>query len=147
MVRYSSVLSVQKSSVLRCSISQINGNPEHNSFLRQGSGRGSQNWIDSLRVFVKGGHGGNGFPKYGAVGGKGGDVIIKCSDKLDSQKIKSKKKLLRQPELKSLYDVFNRTFDHDSSKQRLKASQGEDAHRNKLIGQSGSDKILQVLFI
>ena len=146
MVRYSSVLSVQKSAVLRCSISQINGNSEHNSFLRQGSGRGSQNWIDSLRVFVKGGHGGNGFPKYGAVGGKGGDVIIKCSDKVDSTKIKSRKKLLRQPELKSLYDVFDRTFDHDSSKQRLKAGEGEGAHRNKLIGQSGIDKILQVPF-
>ena len=146
MVRYSSVLSVQKSAVLRCSISQINGNSEHDYFLRQGSGRGSQNWIDSLRVFVKGGHGGNGFPKYGAVGGKGGDVIIKCSDKVDSKKNKSRKIVLRQPELKSLYDVFDRTFHHDSSKQRLKAGEGEGAHRNKLIGQSGSDKILKVLF-
>lgn len=32
--------------------------------------------MDSLRVHVKGGAGGFGFPKYGGEGGKGGDVCF-----------------------------------------------------------------------
>lgn len=71
-------------------------------------------------------------------------MIARCSDKIDMKKGKTRKQQFRQPPLKSLYDVFDRSFNHDSSKQRLKALQGEDAHRNKLIGDSGSDKILQV---
>lgn len=33
-------------------------------------------FIDSLRLHVKGGSGGNGIPKYGGIGGKGGDVYV-----------------------------------------------------------------------
>ena len=33
-------------------------------------------WIDSLRIFVKGGHGGNGYPKKSGLGGTGGNVYI-----------------------------------------------------------------------
>lgn len=39
-------------------------------------------FIDSLRINVKGGHGGNGYPKYGGVGGQGGCVQFLASDKL-----------------------------------------------------------------
>lgn len=38
-------------------------------------------FIDSLRVYVRGGAGGQGLPKYGGVGGKGGDVVITCDKK------------------------------------------------------------------
>ncbi|CAG9864007.1 unnamed protein product [Phyllotreta striolata] len=34
-----------------------------------------QSFRDNLRVYVQGGAGGNGYPKFGGVGGKGGDVI------------------------------------------------------------------------
>lgn len=32
--------------------------------------------MDSLRIHVRGGAGGFGFPKYGGRGGKGGDVCL-----------------------------------------------------------------------
>ena len=38
-------------------------------------------FIDTLRIHVKGGTGGEGFPKGGGIGGKGGDVIIVGSSK------------------------------------------------------------------
>ena len=34
-------------------------------------------WIDSLRVHVKGGHGGTGLPPVDGVGGHGGNIYIK----------------------------------------------------------------------
>ena len=145
MVRPSPVLLIHKTSIIRCAIDKTGIKSEQFSLSRQGTGQGSQKWIDSLRVHVKGGHGGNGHPKYGGVGGKGGDVIIRCSDQNTIKKKKTKYELSKQPQLKSLYDVFHRNFDHDSSKQRLRATPGEDAHMNKLIGQSGQDRILKVL--
>lgn len=39
-------------------------------------------FVDTLRLAVKGGHGGNGFPKYGGVGGQGGCVY--CVAKEDT---------------------------------------------------------------
>ena len=35
-------------------------------------------FIDTLRVHVKGGSGGMGYPKYGGIGGKGGDVYVEA---------------------------------------------------------------------
>ncbi|KAF7278064.1 hypothetical protein GWI33_008833 [Rhynchophorus ferrugineus] len=35
---------------------------------------------DSLRIFVSGGPGGNGLPKFGGIGGKGGDVIVEAKE-------------------------------------------------------------------
>lgn len=37
---------------------------------------------DFLKVYVQGGAGGNGLPKYGGVGGKGGDVIAVAKDNI-----------------------------------------------------------------
>lgn len=37
-------------------------------------------FIDSLRIHVRGGSGGNGLPKFGGVGGQGGDVILKAKE-------------------------------------------------------------------
>ena len=144
MVRCNAVLLVQKTPIIRSASDQISPKPLQNISSRQGTGRGSQKWVDSLRVYTIGGHGGNGHPKYGGIGGKGGDVIIKCSTQSDTKQKTSKNQIAKDPPLKSLYDVFRRQFDHDSSKQRLKAKQGEDAHRLKLIGQDGYDNILKV---
>lgn len=50
-------------------------------------------FIDSLRVYVKGGGGGMGLPKYGGVGGKGGDVYISGKE--------------GRPPILSLIDIFD----------------------------------------
>lgn len=34
-------------------------------------------FIDKLRVYVRGGHGGNGLSKYGGRGGQGGNVVVR----------------------------------------------------------------------
>lgn len=34
------------------------------------------NFIDTLRLYLKGGHGGAGHPRYGGIGGKGGDIYV-----------------------------------------------------------------------
>ena len=110
---------------------------------RSGTGRGQQRWIDSLRVNVKGGHGGNGHPKYGGVGGKGGDVVFQCSDNTTNVN----KRHLQKPkvtELSSLYHLFTKEFDGKSSNQHVKAKPGGDAIRSKLIGHEGQSRILKV---
>ena len=44
-------------------------------------GRG---WIDTLRVYVKGGTGGAGLPPVDGVGGHGGSVWVRASEKIGS---------------------------------------------------------------
>ena len=39
-------------------------------------------WIDSLRVYVRGGHGGTGLPRVHGVGGAGGSVYVQADSKL-----------------------------------------------------------------
>ena len=39
-------------------------------------------FFDSLRIYVRGGAGGQGLPRYGGIGGKGGDVIIRASKRV-----------------------------------------------------------------
>ena len=36
----------------------------------------NRRFFDSLRILVRAGAGGNGLPKYGGIGGKGGDVYV-----------------------------------------------------------------------
>lgn len=38
-------------------------------------------FVDSLKLYIKGGHGGNGLPKYGGVGGQGGCVAFEAVEK------------------------------------------------------------------
>ena len=148
MVRNTFALKLYKTPTISCVSNLINAKPDQQYIPRSGSGRGAQNWIDSLRVHVKAGHGGNGHPKYGGVGGKGGDIIIQTSES-SSPKWGNTKKVNKRSKvvpMKSLYDVFTREFGKDSSKQNIKAESGEDAHRTKLIGQTGHEKILKVTF-
>lgn len=86
-----------------------------------------QKWIDSLRVYCKGGHGGNGFPKMGGIGGKGGDCILE----VDTKKT-------------NLYDVFVKDFHKDPKKQRLIADAGMHGRTTRLNGEAGQDKVLKV---
>ena len=44
-------------------------------------GRG---WIDSLRVYVKGGTGGAGLPPVDGVGGHGGNIFIRANEDISS---------------------------------------------------------------
>ena len=147
MVRLQNVLQLQKTKIFCCASDAISSNFVRKKPQRHGNerGRGAQEWIDSLRVYVKGGHGGNGHPKYGGIGGKGGDVIIQTSQTNTEQSDLSKKRQKKEKESnKSLYDVFKREFHKDSGKQNAKGGPGEDAERVRLIGKSGYEKILQV---
>ena len=144
MVRCNIVLQLHNTSYVACAKQVINAKPEIQARLRHGSGRGVQKWIDSLRVYCKGGHGGNGHPKYGGIGGKGGDIIIQASDNIAKNQRASKQKAGAQKTLASLYDVFHREFQNESTNQRLAATPGDDANRSKLIGPSGKDRILKV---
>lgn len=47
-------------------------------------------FIDSLRLNVQGGHGGNGLPKYGGMGGQGGCVYFVANDKLTLRNVSQK---------------------------------------------------------
>lgn len=145
MVRCNIVLQLQKTNI-RCISDLLNSNSEY-QVTRPGTGRGVQKWVDSLRVYTKGGHGGNGMPKYGGIGGKGGDIIIKASQtNVENTSRPTKQHMTgKEKPLNSLYEVFSREFFHDSTKQSLKGGPGEDAHRHKLVGQSGKDKILNVI--
>uniref|UniRef100_A0A8D0HF59 GTP-binding protein 10 n=1 Tax=Sphenodon punctatus TaxID=8508 RepID=A0A8D0HF59_SPHPU len=46
------------------------------------------NFIDDLRLYVKGGSGGMGYPRLGGEGGKGGDVWLVAQNKITLKKIK-----------------------------------------------------------
>ncbi len=107
---------------------------------REGTGRGHQNWIDSLRVYCKAGHGGSGNPKFGGVGGDGGNVIIRTAAVSDSKQ-KSKK---NNPEAKSLLDIFRKNFKSDPKYQKLVARPGSDSTRHAIFGKPGEDKVLTV---
>ena len=45
---------------------------------------GGRGWIDTLRVYVKGGTGGAGLPPVDGVGGQGGSVWVRASEKIGS---------------------------------------------------------------
>ncbi|KAL7641400.1 UNVERIFIED_CONTAM: hypothetical protein RMT77_008540 [Armadillidium vulgare] len=49
----------------------------------------TRNLIDSIRLYVKAGSGGNGHPKFGGIGGKGGDVYV---EGVKNQKLEKLKK-------------------------------------------------------
>ena len=49
--------------------------------VKKARGRG---WIDTLRVYVKGGTGGAGLPPVDGVGGQGGSVWVRASEKIGS---------------------------------------------------------------
>ncbi|KAH3721511.1 GTP-binding protein 10-like [Dreissena polymorpha] len=44
-------------------------------------------FFDKVRIHVRGGAGGQGFPKFGGIGGRGGDVVIRATEKATFQKL------------------------------------------------------------
>ncbi|XP_058057558.1 GTP-binding protein 10 homolog [Anopheles bellator] len=78
-------------------------------------------FLDSLRVTVKGGHGGNGFPKYGGAGGQGGAVYFVAK------------------EGKSLRDVVTMF-----PAKRVVAGNGEESSKVRILGRRGLDQKVEV---
>ncbi|XP_044266666.1 GTP-binding protein 10 homolog [Tribolium madens] len=76
---------------------------------------------DSLKVFVSGGTGGNGLPKFGGVGGQGGDVIAVGSDNV------------------SLQDVFKR-----NKTKSYTAKAGNHSSHNFILGPPGESLKFEV---
>lgn len=75
------------------------------------------NFVDKLRVYVRGGTGGTGLPQYGGVGGKGGDVYVEASEHVK--------------DLKQLRDKF--------TERRFIAGNGEDSRKYRLVGKPGNN--------
>ncbi|KAL8619671.1 hypothetical protein ACOMHN_019726 [Nucella lapillus] len=78
-------------------------------------------FIDSLRVYVRGGAGGQGLPKYGGMGGKGGDVVIVCEKK------------------RTLVDVYRKY-----PSRRFVAGNGGNSNKFSLCGAEGGDVEVRV---
>ncbi|XP_035216048.1 GTP-binding protein 10-like [Stegodyphus dumicola] len=77
-------------------------------------------FIDSIRISAHGGRGGNGLPKYGGVGGKGGDVYVEACDSYTLKKLK-----VEHPD------------------QRFVAGKGGDSKRFMILGSPGKDCIIK----
>ncbi|XP_022109316.1 GTP-binding protein 10-like [Acanthaster planci] len=60
--------------------------------LASKAGRWRTNFIDQVRIYVKGGSGGQGYPSYGGEGGSGGDVYVKASKTVTMKDLKNKKR-------------------------------------------------------
>uniref|UniRef100_A0A6G1S6B8 GTP-binding protein 10 n=1 Tax=Aceria tosichella TaxID=561515 RepID=A0A6G1S6B8_9ACAR len=79
---------------------------------------------DSLKIKVQGGTGGHGLPKFGGIGGKGGDVYI-----VGSHTVKRLDAVTRSRTCKVGW---------------FKAQDGRPALRTKLLGEPGSDLMIKV---
>ncbi|ALC40276.1 CG10628 [Drosophila busckii] len=78
-------------------------------------------FLDTLRLTVRGGHGGNGLPKYGGVGGQGGCVYFVAKEGLTLRKLAQNMK-----------------------DKRVVASNGEDSSKVSIFGQRGVDQRIEV---
>ncbi|XP_005185200.1 GTP-binding protein 10 homolog [Musca domestica] len=78
-------------------------------------------FLDTLRLTVKGGHGGNGLPKYGGIGGQGGCVYLEAKEGTT---------------LKQLAQRFK--------EKKAAASSGEDSSKVRILGRRGVDEKIEV---
>ncbi|CAG2117220.1 unnamed protein product [Medioppia subpectinata] len=76
-----------------------------------------RHFVDSLRLTVSGGNGGHGLPKFGGMGGSGGNVYVEAADNVTLKKLTKKKAM---------------------------ASSGENSAHYRVIGENGSDCIVRV---
>ncbi|XP_017859231.1 PREDICTED: GTP-binding protein 10 homolog [Drosophila arizonae] len=79
------------------------------------------NFLDTLRLTVRGGHGGNGLPKYGGVGGQGGCVYFVAKEGLTLRKVAQ-----------------------NIREKRVQASNGEDSSKVSIYGKRGMDQRIEV---
>ncbi|RWS27865.1 GTP-binding protein 10-like protein [Leptotrombidium deliense] len=82
--------------------------------------RNKGTFTDRLRLTVKGGAGGNGLPRYGGIGGKGGNVVVTAKVSLPNLNKVSHKYITR----------------------KVAATQGEQSKRYRLLGKPGSDEVI-----
>ncbi|XP_038044938.1 GTP-binding protein 10-like isoform X2 [Patiria miniata] len=82
------------------------------------AGRWRSRFIDQVRIYVKGGGGGQGYPSHGGVGGRGGDIYVKASKEATMRDFKTKK--------------------------RYSAGTGENSRIRALQGSKGSDVTIKV---
>ncbi|KAJ3655354.1 hypothetical protein Zmor_014488 [Zophobas morio] len=80
-----------------------------------------QGFRDSLKIFVSGGIGGNGLPKFGGVGGQGGNVIAVGKEHIDLQEV----------------------FKQNKTKNYM-AKNGKNSSHNFILGPPGEDLKLEV---
>ncbi|XP_070154174.1 GTP-binding protein 10 homolog [Polyergus mexicanus] len=78
-------------------------------------------FIDTLRLHVRGGTGGAGLPRYGGIGGAGGNVYMIAKDGLTLENV-----------VKTL------------KSKRIKADSGSDSKAKGIIGTPGQDKVISV---
>lgn len=78
-------------------------------------------FLDTLRLSVHGGHGGNGLPKYGGVGGQGGCVFLVAQEGV------------------TLRQLTGRFRD-----KRIWASCGENSSKFRILGRRGMDVRVEV---
>ncbi|XP_031616901.1 GTP-binding protein 10 homolog [Contarinia nasturtii] len=78
-------------------------------------------FVDSLRLNVKGGHGGNGYPKYGGIGGQGGCVQFEANEKNSLNALAKKYRGIA-----------------------IKAESGEDSSKSRILGRRGEDLKIKV---
>ncbi|XP_059220917.1 GTP-binding protein 10 homolog [Stomoxys calcitrans] len=83
--------------------------------------RGGNVFLDTLRLTVKGGHGGNGIPKYGGIGGQGGCVYLEAKE-----------------------GVTLRYLTQRYKEKRAVASSGEDSSKVRILGRRGLDEKIEV---
>ena len=81
-------------------------------------------FIDKLRVYVRGGRGGNGLKKYGGIGGQGGNVVVRGKRHLT----------LRSVYEKNLVKRYIAPDGEHSQKTRLNAMAGENLTINVPLG-------------
>lgn len=86
------------------------------------SSRYDQNYVDRVRLYVRGGNGGNGVPRIGGIGGAGGSVTITAD-----AKIKDMKQILRKFPTK-----------------RVVAGDGGHSRKTRLLGEMGANVHVQV---
>lgn len=70
---------------------------------------------------MRGGHGGNGLPQYGGIGGQGGCIYFSAEDG-------------------ETLNSLSRRF----PKQKISASSGEDSSKIRIVGRRGSDECIKV---
>uniref|UniRef100_F6WS50 GTP-binding protein 10 n=1 Tax=Ciona intestinalis TaxID=7719 RepID=F6WS50_CIOIN len=83
----------------------------------------SKDFIDKLRIYVRGGTGGNGHPTLGGIGGRGGDVYLVGATKSDMT-------------LKSMKDKY--------PEKRFVADTGQSSRKQALSGLNGASIYVQV---
>ncbi|GIY66346.1 GTP-binding protein 10 [Caerostris extrusa] len=76
-------------------------------------------FIDSVRIVARGGRGGNGIPKYGGIGGKGGDIYLEAVEDYSLLKLKK---------------IF--------PSQRFVGHSGGNSKRFQILGAPGEDTII-----